>query len=99
MKSQPNSDAPWTSSRSPSGTRVKSWQPSLRTRMRSRPATSRPIKPAETGFRKSYGVDHRGAPGGFSLRTPEPTHTPSLPLNLDLRLLVEHHVQQRAVHV
>jgi hypothetical protein len=50
MKSQRNSDGPWTSSRSPSLRRPKSWQPSLPTKTRSPPATSRPLSAAEASW-------------------------------------------------
>jgi hypothetical protein len=40
MRSQRNSDGPWTSSRFRSARRAKSWQPSPPTKTRSPPATS-----------------------------------------------------------
>ena len=50
MKSQQNSDGPWTSSRSRSARSPKFWQPSPPTRTRSPPATSRPPSCAETSL-------------------------------------------------
>ena len=47
MRSQRNSDGPWTSPRSRSARRPKSWQPSPPTKTRSPPATSRPPSAAE----------------------------------------------------
>src|SRR5205085_5407968 len=99
MKSRQSSDALWTSSRSRSRKRVKSWRRSLRTKMRSPPATSQPIRPAERSLKE------RAAPATGSLpvvfpRAREPRDDAFAPdLNFDLRLLVQHHVQQRAVHV
>jgi len=47
MRSPQNLDGAWTSPRFQSARRPKSWQPSLATRTRSPPATSRPPSPAE----------------------------------------------------
>jgi len=47
MRSQQNSDGPWTSPRFRSARSPKSWQPSPPTRMKSPPATSRPPSPAD----------------------------------------------------
>ena len=53
MRSHRNSDGPWTSSRSRSPRRAKSWQPSQPTRTRSPPATSRPPSAAEASCCRS----------------------------------------------
>ena len=54
MRSQRNSDGPWTSSRSRSARRPKSWQPSPPTKTRSPPATSRPLSAAEASCVSRY---------------------------------------------